>query len=160
MAGRVKQGEEIAGYSNADNPFGDAALTDRCADFFLSREPCSVYLFRSTFLLKFRLGCRFVWRKKIEKQIIEGVDVKDLGLKAERQRQQERLVRAQCAAPGEGASWLASVHVVLSAPEKRSTVPQAEIEKVKQRRKEREAEKEQMDAEKVSGMETPNSELG
>ena len=76
----------MAGYTNTENPFGDANLTER-----------------------------FVWRKKIEKQIIEGADVKDLGLKAERARQTERLV---------------------------------EIEKVKQRRKEREAEREQMDAEK------------
>jgi hypothetical protein len=34
-----------------------------------------------------------VWHKKLEKQIIDGADVRELGLKAERQRQKERLVR-------------------------------------------------------------------
>lgn len=36
---------------------------------------------------------RFVWGKKIEKQLREGADVRDLTSKAERQRQEERLVR-------------------------------------------------------------------
>ena len=52
------------GYTNTENPFGDANLTQR-----------------------------FVWGKKIEKQIHEGADVRDLTAKAERERQLERLVR-------------------------------------------------------------------
>lgn len=42
---------------------------------------------------------RFVWGKKIEKQIQSGVDVKDLTAKAERRRQEERLVREQNTIP-------------------------------------------------------------
>jgi hypothetical protein len=34
-----------------------------------------------------------VWHKKLEKQIMEGADVRELGLKAEKLRQRERLVR-------------------------------------------------------------------
>ena len=37
---------------------------------------------------------RFVWGKKIEKQLQEGADVRDLTARAERERQVERLVRA------------------------------------------------------------------
>ena len=51
-----------AGYSNEDNPFGDANLSDR-----------------------------FVWGKKIEKQLAEGVDVRELTAKAETRRHAERL---------------------------------------------------------------------
>jgi len=36
----------------------------------------------------------FVWHKKLEKQILDGADVRDLGLKAERGRQKERMVRS------------------------------------------------------------------
>ena len=53
------------GYTNAENPFGDANVTQR-----------------------------FVWGKKIEKQLQEGADVRDLTAKAEKERQLERLVRA------------------------------------------------------------------
>ena len=53
------------GYTNAENPFGDANVTQR-----------------------------FVWGKKIEKQLQEGADVRDLTARAERERQVERLVRA------------------------------------------------------------------
>lgn len=56
------------GYTNAENPFGDANVTQR-----------------------------FVWGKKIEKQIQEGADVRELTAKAERERQLERLV--WCIAP-------------------------------------------------------------
>jgi hypothetical protein len=35
-----------------------------------------------------------VWHKKLEKQILDGADVRELGLKAERQRQKERMARA------------------------------------------------------------------
>ena len=37
---------------------------------------------------------RFVWAKKLEKQLREGADVRELTSKAERQRQEERLVRS------------------------------------------------------------------
>jgi hypothetical protein len=53
------------GYAEAENPFGDANLSDR-----------------------------FVWGKKIEKQLREGADVRELTAKAERERQLERLVGA------------------------------------------------------------------
>jgi hypothetical protein len=53
-----------AGYTNDSNPFGDTNLTER-----------------------------FVWHKKLEKQITEGVDLKELGVKAEKGRQEQRLVR-------------------------------------------------------------------
>ena len=36
---------------------------------------------------------KFVWGKKIEKQIQEGQDLKELGPEAERRRHEERLVR-------------------------------------------------------------------
>jgi hypothetical protein len=51
------------GYTNSENPFGDANVTQR-----------------------------FVWGKKIEKQLQEGADVRELTAKAERERQLERLV--------------------------------------------------------------------
>lgn len=50
------------GYSNEDNPFGDTNLTER-----------------------------FVWGKKIEKEIAGGRDVRDMTAKAEMKRQAERL---------------------------------------------------------------------
>lgn len=61
LAARLKQGE-IAGYTDNVNPFGDANLTER-----------------------------FVWHKKIEKSLVNGVDPKELGLKAEKRRHEERL---------------------------------------------------------------------
>lgn len=54
-------------YTNEDNPFGDANLTER-----------------------------FVWGKKIEKEIVSGRDVRDMTAKAEARRQAERLVRGPC----------------------------------------------------------------
>lgn len=58
-------------YTNEDNPFGDANLTER-----------------------------FVWGKKIEKELVSGRDVRDMTAKAEARRQAERLVsgagRAAC----------------------------------------------------------------
>ncbi|KAK9806113.1 hypothetical protein WJX72_002023 [[Myrmecia] bisecta] len=75
-----KHGEGAGhGYTNDTNPFGDSNVQER-----------------------------FVWGKKIEKQLQSGVDVRELTSKAERQRQIERL---------------------------------EEIEKVKKRRAEREAER-------------------
>lgn len=70
----------MAGYTNETNPFGDANLTQRCAARRLPPSPCSP-------------SRSFVWHKKLEKQILEGVDPKELGLKAERQRQSEREAR-------------------------------------------------------------------
>ena len=70
------------------------------------------WLFSRFFVL---VVVRFVWNKKLEKQIMDGVDPKDLGAKAEARRHTERMV---------------------------------EIEKVKQRRAEREAEKEAADLER------------
>uniref|UniRef100_A0A7S0SB60 Splicing factor Cactin n=1 Tax=Mantoniella antarctica TaxID=81844 RepID=A0A7S0SB60_9CHLO len=61
LAVRLKQGE-IAGYTDQENPFGDANLTER-----------------------------FVWHKKIEKSLMSGMDPKELGLKAEKKRHVERL---------------------------------------------------------------------
>ncbi len=54
------------GYNNEENPFGDS-----------------------------NLGSSFVWGKKIEKQLHEGADVRDLTAKAERQRQVDRTVCLQ-----------------------------------------------------------------
>lgn len=52
----------IAAYTDEENPFGDPTL-----------------------------GKRFVWGKKIEKQIAQGVDVKELTAKAEERRYRERM---------------------------------------------------------------------
>jgi hypothetical protein len=65
LGARLKQGE-IAGYTDAENPFGDANLTER-----------------------------FVWHKKIEKSLMAGVDAKDLGLKAEKARHEARLLEIE-----------------------------------------------------------------
>ena len=66
MANHLKKHSGGHGYTDQDNPFGDSKVNER-----------------------------FVWGKKIEKQIQSGVDVKDLTAKAERRRQEERLVRRQ-----------------------------------------------------------------
>ncbi len=65
MKNLEKGGAEGHGYTDAENPFGDAKVSER-----------------------------FVWGKKIEKQMQEGADVRDLTSKAERKRQEERLVCA------------------------------------------------------------------
>ena len=65
VASHLKKHSGGHGYTDQDNPFGDSNVTER-----------------------------FVWGKKLEKQIQSGVDVKDLGAKAEKRRQEERLVRA------------------------------------------------------------------
>jgi len=54
----------VAGYTNECNPFGDEKLTDR-----------------------------FVWHKKLEKQLQEGGEPQDLSLRAERERQRQREAR-------------------------------------------------------------------
>jgi hypothetical protein len=64
------------GYTNDDNPFGDANLTER-----------------------------FVWGKKIEKEISSGRDVREMTARAEAKRQAERLVGANV----ELHAWLMSV---------------------------------------------------
>ncbi|KAL8536103.1 hypothetical protein ACS0TY_011656 [Phlomoides rotata] len=53
--------ETVAGYSNDSNPFGDSNLNER-----------------------------FVWRKKIERDVTEGVPLDEFSLKAEKKRQRER----------------------------------------------------------------------
>jgi hypothetical protein len=81
----------VAGYTNECNPFGDTNLTDRCApqpraslSLPALTHPCTPPPPRRS----------FVWHKKLEKQILDGADVRELGLKAERQRQKERMARA------------------------------------------------------------------
>ena len=61
------------GYTDEDNPFGDANLTER-----------------------------FVWGKKIEREIGKGRDVRDLTAAAESRRQAERLVRGR---ERQGRGW-------------------------------------------------------
>lgn len=63
MENLQKGGSAGHGYTDAENPFGDTNVTER-----------------------------FVWGKKIEKQLQEGADVRELTSKAERKRQEERLV--------------------------------------------------------------------
>ncbi len=59
------------GYTDTDNPFGDSNVNQK-----------------------------FVWNKKIEKQIHAGTDIRELTARAEQQRQQARLVRpALCCLP-------------------------------------------------------------
>ena len=58
------------GYTNEDNPFGDTNLTER-----------------------------FVWGKKLQKEIAGGRDVREMTAKAEMARQAERLVRAAAGLP-------------------------------------------------------------
>ncbi|KAL3159310.1 hypothetical protein ABBQ32_011264 [Trebouxia sp. C0010 RCD-2024] len=62
VASHLKKHSGGHGYTDQDNPFGDSNVTER-----------------------------FVWGKKLEKQIQSGVGVKDLGAKAEKRRQEDRL---------------------------------------------------------------------
>jgi hypothetical protein len=68
------------GYTNEDNPFGDTNLTER-----------------------------FVWGKKLQKEIAGGRDVREMTAKAEMARQAERLVgdaAGLCwAGAGAGGRW-------------------------------------------------------
>eukprot|EP00976_Prorocentrum_cordatum_P014939 299440-Prorocentrum_minimum.AAC.3 len=64
--GKKLKTAEVAGYTNEENPFGDANLTER-----------------------------FVWHKKLEKQIASGVDVKELGIKAEKKKHEQRLAEIE-----------------------------------------------------------------
>lgn len=38
------------------------------------------------------MGCRFVWRKKIERDVSQGVPLEEFSVKAEKKRQRERMV--------------------------------------------------------------------
>ncbi|CAI9100071.1 OLC1v1036996C1 [Oldenlandia corymbosa var. corymbosa] len=58
--------QNISGYANESNPFGDSNLNER-----------------------------FVWRKKIEKDITQGVPLDAYTLKAEKKRQRERLAEIE-----------------------------------------------------------------
>lgn len=48
---------------------------------------------------------RFVWGKKIEKQIAEGVSLKELSAKAEQKRMQERMVSCSVLHPHGPDLW-------------------------------------------------------
>lgn len=76
MKNLEKGGAAGHGYTDAENPFGDAKVSER-----------------------------FVWGKKIEKQLQEGADVRELTSKAERKRQEERLVCPQ-------SMWLFSCNAI------------------------------------------------
>jgi hypothetical protein len=58
-----KEKGSVAGYTDEENPFGDTTLSEK-----------------------------FVWSKKLEKQIQDGADVRHFGAQAEALRQDERLV--------------------------------------------------------------------
>jgi hypothetical protein len=65
VAKRLKT-STVSGYSNDSNPFGDSNLTER-----------------------------FVWRKKIEKDLTQGLSPSEMSLKAERRRQKERMAEIE-----------------------------------------------------------------
>ncbi|OWM69664.1 hypothetical protein CDL15_Pgr025513 [Punica granatum] len=54
--------QTVAGYSNASNPFGDSNLNEK-----------------------------FVWKKKIERDIVQGATLDEFSVKAEKKRQKERM---------------------------------------------------------------------
>ena len=81
VASHLKKHSGGHGYTNQDNPFGDSNVSER-----------------------------FVWGKKLEKQIQSGVDVKELTARAEKRRQEERLVRPVAHVLG-AESW--DAHAVL-----------------------------------------------
>ncbi|KAL9235978.1 hypothetical protein vseg_010694 [Gypsophila vaccaria] len=56
----------VSGYSNESNPFGDASLNEK-----------------------------FVWRKKIEKEVTTGVPLEEYTVKAEKRRQRERMAEIE-----------------------------------------------------------------
>ncbi|BBM99037.1 cactin [Marchantia polymorpha subsp. ruderalis] len=58
--------QTVSGYTNDSNPFGDSNLTER-----------------------------FVWRKKIEKDLTNGLDSRELSLKSEKKRQKERMAEIE-----------------------------------------------------------------
>ncbi|KAL3620011.1 hypothetical protein CASFOL_034923 [Castilleja foliolosa] len=58
--------QTVRGYSNDSNPFGDSNLYEK-----------------------------FVWRKKIEKDVIQGVSLDEFSVKAEKKRQKERMAEIE-----------------------------------------------------------------
>ncbi|KAL3716461.1 hypothetical protein ACJRO7_008114 [Eucalyptus globulus] len=58
--------QSVAGYSNASNPFGDANLNEK-----------------------------FVWKKKIERDVSLGADLDTFSMKAEKKRQKERMAEIE-----------------------------------------------------------------
>ncbi|KAJ0089006.1 hypothetical protein Patl1_32303 [Pistacia atlantica] len=58
--------QTVSGYSNDSNPFGDSNLNER-----------------------------FVWRKKIERDVSQGVTLEEFSIKAEKKRQRERLAEIE-----------------------------------------------------------------
>lgn len=107
---------------------------------------------------------RFVWHKKIEKQILDGEDSNNFSVVEIRRQDEERLVRGDREAsavrqrlfltfapsPVPLASLLRRLTAALCRPFFGSS--QKEIEKVKERRKQREAEREEMLKEKVGAL--------
>lgn len=62
LAKKLEKQHNISGYSNESNPFGDSNLNER-----------------------------FVWRKKIERDVAQGVPIHAYSLKEEKKRQRERM---------------------------------------------------------------------
>ncbi|CAN1284350.1 CTN [Linum perenne] len=60
------KGQTVSGYSNDSNPFGDSNLNEK-----------------------------FVWRKKIEKDVYQGVPLDEFSVKAEKKRQKERMAEIE-----------------------------------------------------------------
>uniref|UniRef100_A0A2P2K910 Splicing factor Cactin n=2 Tax=Rhizophora mucronata TaxID=61149 RepID=A0A2P2K910_RHIMU len=58
--------QSVSGYSNDSNPFGDSNLNEK-----------------------------FVWRKKIERDVVQGIPLETFSVKAERQRQRERMAEIE-----------------------------------------------------------------
>ncbi|KAI4341321.1 hypothetical protein MLD38_026056 [Melastoma candidum] len=58
--------QSVAGYSNASNPFGDSNLNEK-----------------------------FVWKKKIERDVAQGADLDMFSVKAEKKRQKERMAEIE-----------------------------------------------------------------
>ncbi|KAL3637648.1 hypothetical protein CASFOL_018519 [Castilleja foliolosa] len=58
--------QTVSGYSNDSNPFGDSNLNEK-----------------------------FVWRKKIEKDVTQGVSLDEFSVKAEKKRQRERMAEVE-----------------------------------------------------------------
>ncbi|KAK4743244.1 hypothetical protein SAY87_001245 [Trapa incisa] len=58
--------QTVAGYSNASNPFGDSNLNEK-----------------------------FVWKKKIERDVSQGAKLDDFSIKAEKKRQRERMAEIE-----------------------------------------------------------------
>lgn len=58
--------QSVAGYSNASNPFGDSNLNEK-----------------------------FVWKKKIERDVAQGADLDMFSIKAEKKRQKERMAEIE-----------------------------------------------------------------